>query len=203
MESILSTICTYAPEAHWILFILLLLAGLNIPLSEDLIIITAGVLSATCIPEHTGKLYVWLYMGALLSAWEAYWIGRVLGPKLYTIRWFARFITPARIDKLHGYIDRFGIFAFIVGRFFPGGIRNGLFMSCGLGGMPFKTFILRDSFACLISTSLLFFLGLLFGEHYRDLLHLVKKWDLFLLCLIFTGVLVYFGYYYLRKRKII
>ena len=42
MESIINLIIEHASHAHWIVFSLLMLAGLNIPISEDLMIITTG-----------------------------------------------------------------------------------------------------------------------------------------------------------------
>ena len=91
MESILSFTCEHAHSAHWVFFLLIMLAGLNVPISEDIILITGGAIASTCIPEHTLQMFIWLFLGAWLSAWEAYWIGRLLGPKLYKIKWLRPF----------------------------------------------------------------------------------------------------------------
>ena len=135
MESIFNFICLHIHDAYWILFLLLLLAGMNIPISEDLILLTGGALASTCLETsaQVWHLYFWIFLGCWVSAWEAYWLGRLLGPKLYEIKWFSRFITAKRISALHHYYERFGILTFIVGRFVPGGVRNALFMTSGLG----------------------------------------------------------------------
>lgn len=191
METIIASICENAHLAPWIIFGLLLLAGLNIPISEDILLLTGGMLAATCIPEETYRLYFWIYMGCWLSAWEAYWIGRLLGPKLYSIRLFKHIVTPARIDKLHHYYEKFGIFTFIVGRFIPGGVRNALFMTSGLGKMPFLTFIARDGLACLISSAIIFSIGYEFGENYQLIVHYVKRYELFVaLAAIAVGLII-------------
>src|SRR5262245_32067312 len=100
IESLFTYICEHANHAHWIIFSLLLLAGLNIPISEDLMLIGGGAIASTCIPEHTLRMFIWIYLGCYLSAWEAYWIGRLLGPRLYRIRLFNHIITPHRMDVL-------------------------------------------------------------------------------------------------------
>ena len=137
MESFVSFACENAHSAHWIFFLLLMLAGLSLPISEDIILLTGGAIASTCIPDETLHLFLWIYAGCWISAWETYWIGRYFGPKLYDIRWFRHIITPERIHRLHHYYEKFGVFTFIIGRFIPGGVRNALFMTAGLGKMPF------------------------------------------------------------------
>lgn len=189
MESWLELICQYAPYAHLIIFCLLMLAGLNIPISEDVMLLTAGAIAHSCIPEHTLRLYLWVFAGCWISAWEAYWIGRLLGPRLYEIRWFNRILTRERINRLHHYYEKFGIFTFIVGRFIPGGARNALFMTSGLGKMPFLKFISRDGFACLISSSVIFSIGYKFAEHYEVIVKTFERYSL-IFAIIFVTLLV-------------
>jgi membrane-associated protein len=192
METIFNFVCLHADEAQWIMFFLLLLAGFNIPISEDALLIIGGAISSTCVKQHPLEMWGWLFMGCWISAWEAYWIGRLLGPKLYEIRWFHRIINPSRIEKLRHYYEKFGIFTFIVGRFIPGGIRNALFMTTGLSKMPFQTFLLRDFFACLISSVSLFYLGYKFGENHELLLHYFKHYQLLFLSLIAALLATFF-----------
>lgn len=177
MESLLSFICEHAHEAQWIIFGLLLLTGFNIPISEDLIIIGAGVIVSTCIPDHLVSMWIWVYAGACLSAWEAYWIGRTLGPKLYEISWFKRIVTTKRVAKLRHYYEKFGLLTFIVVRFMPGGFRNGFSMSAGLSKMPFLQFAIRDEIAALLSVNVLFWLGHAFGSNWELLVHYIKRYD--------------------------
>ena len=199
MEALLSELCAHAESAHWWFLGMLLLAGLNVPLSEDIILIMAGAVTSTCIPDHAARMLFWLYVGCWFSAWEAYTIGRFLGPKLYDIRWFSHVLNPHRIDRLHHYIEKFGILTFILGRFIPGGVRNALFMTCGLGKMPFLRFIARDGIACLFSTCILFYLGYKAGENAQLIIAYFKKYELFIiLTLVVTvsGIIIWFN----RKR---
>jgi membrane-associated protein len=191
MENFLSYICDHANHAHWIIFSLLLLGGLNLPISEDLMLIGGGAIASSCIPEHALRLYIWIFFGCYLSAWIAYWVGRLLGPRLYHIPLFKSVVTPHRLGALRHYYVKFGIFTFIVGRFIPGGMRNALFMSSGLMKMPFHLFILRDGIACLISSSILFTIGYRFGQNLHLLLfyfHHYTHWFLAIfLCFVLLG----------------
>src|ERR1700738_921331 len=131
-ETTFAYFCAHAMYAHFVFFGLLVLAGVNIPISEDLILIMGGALVAICVPENYVVMLVCLYAGCIVSAYEAFWLGRWAGPKLYTMRYLRHFVTPERVAKLRTWIERFGIFTFVVVRFIPGGVRNGLFMTSGL-----------------------------------------------------------------------
>lgn len=194
MESILSFICEHAEFAHYIFFAMLMLAGLNVPLSEDLILLSAGAITATCVPENYLTMLTWLFLGCWISAWEAYAIGRYLGPKLYEIKWFSHILTRGRIERLHHYYEKFGIFTFILGRFIPGGVRNTLFMTAGLGKMHFGKFIFRDGIACLISTNVLFYLGFLFGENYSVIVDYFTTYTHVFLALLASTIIIFILY---------
>ena len=190
MESLFSSLCEYAHAAHWIIFLLLMLAGLNVPISEDILLVTGGAIASSCIPDQTLYLYTWIYLGCWISAWEVYWLGRLLGPKLYRMAWFARIAAPRRVERLHGYYEKFGTLTFVVGRFIPGGVRNALFMSCGLCKMHFLKFILRDGFACLISSATLFYVGFIFGQHHQQIIRYLKTYNYGIIALILSIALI-------------
>lgn len=178
MDSFISFLCHYADMAPFVIFFLLLLTGFSIPISEELLILTAGAVVSICIPDHFYKFLIMSYMGALFSAWIAYGLGKRYGENIYQMPWFKRFITKEGIQKLQKFYEKYGILTFIVGRFCPGGIRNILFMTCGLGKMPFSNFIIFDGIAALLSVSFFFTLGYFFGIHYKDIIHLIKTYDL-------------------------
>lgn len=201
MDTWLETICQYAPHAHWIIFSLLLLAGLNIPISEDILMITAGAIASTCFQEGTIHLYLWVFAGSWFSAWEPYWIGRLLGPKLYEIKWFSRILTKKRIERLHYYYEKFGVFTFIVGRFCPGGVRNALFLTSGLGRMPFWIFIARDGVGALISTITLFSIGYKFGQHYREVIHIFKEYTWIVIGILLLTLAIFLVIKWRRKSS--
>ena len=200
MDSFIDSLCEYAPHAHLIIFSLLMLAGLCLPISEDILVLTGGAIASFCIPEQKFHLFAWIYAGAWTSAWEVYWIGRLLGPKLYNIKFFKHFINPKRVDKLHHYYEKFGVFTFIIGRFIPGGVRNALFLSSGLGKMPFLKFIIRDGFACLLSTTTLFSLGFVFAQNYKQIAKVIETYQLIVFSAIVLFVLILVALFYFRDK---
>ena len=199
MDTIIQFIFENAQYAHWIVFGCLMLAGLNVPISEDLMIIFSGVLAATVIPENTYQLFIGVFLGCYLSDWACYWIGRHFGPKLWNIRWFSRTFDRKKIDQVHLYYAKYGFLTLLVGRFIPFGVRNCLFLTAGLGKMPFSKFILSDGIACIISNTVLFTFAYWLGKNYELLISTLKTFNIFLFSAFLVSVIAFV--WYKRKKK--
>ncbi len=199
MDSIIHFIFEHAQYAHWIVFGALMLAGLNVPISEDLMIIFSAVLAATVVPENTYKLFLAVFLGCYISDWVCYWIGRHFGPKLWNIHWFARTFDRKRIDQIHAYYARYGFLTLLVGRFIPFGVRNGLFLTAGLGRMPFPKFLLSDGIACILSNTVLFTLAYTVGKNYEALISSLKTFNIFLFGAFAVAIIGII--WYKRKKK--
>src|SRR3989338_8736419 len=167
MDSLFQFILSHAGYAHWIVFGALMLAGLNVPISEDLMIITSALLAATVVPENTEKLFIAVFLGCYLSDWVSYWIGRSLGRKLWQVRWFAKTVDEKRLTQIQQYYEKYGFWTLLLGRFIPFGVRNCLFLSAGMGKMPFSKFLLSDGIACICSNTALFTLTYSLGKNYE------------------------------------
>lgn len=199
MNTIIQFLFEHAHYAHWIVFGALMLAGLNIPISEDLMIILSAVLAATIVPENTGVLFLAVFLGCYISDWVCYWIGRKWGPKLWGIKWFAKTFDQKKLEKIHNYYAKYGFWTLLIGRFIPFGVRNCLFLSAGLGKMPFGTFLLSDGIACIISNSVLFYLAYSAGKNYEALLAFIKTFNIFLF--LFFLVLIIGVIWYKRRTS--
>ncbi len=198
METLIQFLFEHAQYAHWIVFGALLLAGFNIPISEDLMIIFSAVLAATVIPENTYKLFTAVFLGCYVSDCICYGIGRHFGPKLWKISWFAKAFKREKIDQIHAYYKKYGFLTLLIGRFIPFGVRNGLFLTAGLGKMPFKKFLLSDGIACICSNTTLFTIAYTLGRNYEVLLANLKIINIFLFSAFTVAVIAFFWY---KRRK--
>jgi membrane protein DedA with SNARE-associated domain len=197
MDTIIQFLFEHAHQAHWLIFSALMLAGLNIPISEDLMIIISAALAATVVPEHTAILFLFVFLGCYISDWVCYWIGRRLGPKLWNFRWFAKTVDKKRIDSIHNYYEKYGFWTLVIGRFIPFGVRNCLFLSAGIGKMHFGKFLLADGIACILSNTALFTLAFFAGKNYEALLHFVKTFNIFLFAFFLVSII---GLIWYKKR---
>lgn len=198
METFISWLMQYADVAHWFIFGALILAGFNLPLSADLIIILSAFLGAAIVPEHLLYLYGAVVLGCIFSAWCAYWVGRLLGNKLKEYRWFAKILSPDRLEKIRGFYEKHGLLTLIIGRFIPFGVRNCIFMTTGMSKIPFSQFVMRDAIACFIWASSCFFLFYTLGQNYQVLYQHMKTFNL----LIFSSFsLAVIGFVWYKRRK--
>lgn len=187
----INTNVQYAP---YIIFGLLILAGFNIPVSEDLMLFTSAVL-ASKNPELVTELFVGVFLGAYLSDLICYSImGRFLGRKIFNIKFFANIISEERLLKISQFYERYGVATLIFGRFIPFGVRNALFVTAGISKMNALKFSLSDLFACLVSCSFFFYIYFYFGEKVIDT---VKKGNIIL----FSLFIIVAGVFYIKNKR--
>lgn len=174
MEKWLEFIHTHSHHAHWYIFGAALLAGMNIPISIDLLMIISAILAATIIPANLLKLFFAIFLGCLFSAWIAYWIGRKLGPVLQKFPLFSKMLSEKKMEKVKKFYEKRGFFALIIGRFIPFGVRNGLYMSSGMSRISFLKFAVWDGIACALWSGICFFLYYTLGRNIDALYSRVK-----------------------------
>ncbi len=198
MEKWLEFIHQHAHHAHWYIFGASLLAGMNVPISIDLLMIISAILAATIIPANILKLFLAIFLGCLFSAWIAYWLGRTLGPLLQKLPFFSKLLSQKKLDNVKKFYEKRGLFAMIIGRFIPFGVRNGLFMSSGMSRISFLKFAIWDGIACALWSAACFFLYYTLGKNIDALYSRVKIANLFIF-LAFSVTVIAIVWY--KKRK--
>lgn len=164
VQSFINFFTTYV-SSYWpvVVFILLLFAGLNLPVSEDaLIVLSAGISFADhrlIIPNWIG-----LISGIYISDIISYFFGFFIAKGAKHLDFFKKKLTPRRMAIVAKTLDDYGFRTFIVCRFIPFGIRNILFMGSGFVNLSLKKFLLYDGVACLISCTTLYTLILFLGQ---------------------------------------
>ncbi len=200
VDALINWISLHAQHAHWLLFGLILLAGLNLPVSIDVVMIIAGFLAAMIIPEHVLHIYLAVFLGCYFSAMISYWLGRLVGQKFSRYKWFCRIAPPERLQKIQLFYTRYGFWTLLIGRFIPLGVRNCLFMSSGMSRISFFKFIVWDFIACLIWSSLAFYCFYSLGANYHVLLQHIKAINLIIFAAF--SVTVIGVIWYKRRKKI-
>ena len=135
----------------------LMLAGFNIPVSEDIVVITGAILARGGLAPLAPTIIA-IYLGVILSDFVSYWLGTLIRKGALNFRFIKNLLPEKRLQKMQGYLEKYGIFTFIICRFIPFGVRNTLFMTSGFIKLPFKRFCLYDIIASIINVCTLFFL---------------------------------------------
>jgi membrane protein DedA with SNARE-associated domain len=174
MPDMIAWISQYTEYYPFVAFIMLLLAGINIPFSEDLIIIT-GALICRGDPEMLVPTFAAIYIGVTISDYFPYIIGKYIRKGTLKLSFLTQLFSQRRLDKMHHYLEKFGILTFFVCRFVPFGVRNTLFLTSGFFGLRLRRFAVYDLTAATISISTLFFLVYHVGESIEKPFNVVGK----------------------------
>lgn len=145
------------PLSLWGPFFLLLLCGLGLPLPEDIVLITAGMLGV--IDGHSWiKVSAFMYAGVLAGDSMIFFAGRKFGTRLLGTAWFQKIFPPAKQTRVEELFEKHGSTGLFIGRFLPG-LRAPIFFSAGSLKVSFLKFLLLDGLAALVSVPVFVWLG--------------------------------------------
>jgi len=156
-------------------FGLLLLCGFGMPMPEDIILVTGGVLAWIASPLEEVSFSAMLrdeplltmigvgLAGILAGDSVIYLVGRRLGVHVAEHRFLRRVVTPAKLERVETLLRRRGKIVVLAARFLPG-LRAPTFFTVGHSRLPYWEFLLFDGLAALVSAPLWVALGFWFGE---------------------------------------
>jgi membrane protein DedA with SNARE-associated domain len=187
----LDWVTEYIEEFQYVAIALVLfLAGLGVPIPEDIPLIYGGVMAGQGKMDVTIHFLISMIF-ILIGDSCLYFIGKKISSGHGQIEQTRS--KPSRLDKLlkpemrtkvQSYFDRYGSWAVFFGRFVAG-VRGAVFLTAGITGFPLKRFILLDGLAALISVPVWIGLGFWFGKRWTVILELMKTYQLY----VFAGLI--------------
>ena len=130
-------------------------------LPGDSLLFTAGFFAADDGGLNLMVLLPIVWVAAILGDSCNYWIGREFGKHIVESGKI-KAMTPERIEKTEGLIDKYGSFAVFLGRFFPF-LRTFVPFFAGLGHMHYPRFFAFNVIGALVWGTLFTLLGYFFG----------------------------------------
>jgi len=173
-------------------FLVLLLCGFGLPMPEDIVLVTGGVLAwmASPLDEATfagmirdqGLLAMVLVglAGILAGDSVIYLAGRRFGVRVADFRPLRRMITPEKLQLVERKIRRRGNIVVVFARFLPG-LRAPTFFTVGHARMPYWEFLIFDGFAALVSAPLWVCIGFFFGSDLEAAASWARKFSHYIL----------------------
>jgi membrane protein DedA with SNARE-associated domain len=163
-------------------FLVLLLCGFGLPLPEDVVLVTGGVLAwlvkrpadvALLSMFRHRELLLMLVMGLcgiLAGDSVIYLAGRRLGTRLAEFPLLRRLVPPQKLTEVEKLIRRRGNVVVMLARFLPG-LRAPTYFTVGHSRLPFWEFLAFDGLAALVSAPLWVCLGFYFGSNIQEAAH--------------------------------
>lgn len=156
-------------------FFVLLLCGFGLPMPEDVVLATGGVLAwlASDLEEVTFHALIrdrgLITMvgvglaGIVCGDAVIFLAGRRFGHRIADVGPLRRVITPAKLEAVEKLIRRRGNLVVVLARFLPG-LRAPTFFTVGHARMPLWEFLLFDGAAALVSAPFWVCLGFWLGS---------------------------------------
>ena len=141
----------------------LLSSGFGVPIPEDIPLLLTGFLcEQKGIPAWHWALGCFGFV--MVRDLTVFTLGRSLPESVVRSRLFLKIMPPQRQAKVESYFERKGWQTVFAGRFMPG-FRSVVFFVAGRSGLSYRTFILADGSAGLISIPVLVFMGYFFSHN--------------------------------------
>lgn len=158
METILSLINQYITYAPLIIFVALCISGFGLPISEDALVITGGILSYKH-PQMLPYFYIAIFLGAFIGDNICYWFSRSIGANFVEKK-----ISPQKLEKVSQHFKAHANLMIFFGRFIPFGMRMLVIIYAGISRFDYRKFVPINALSVLCTTGISFSLAYTFGD---------------------------------------
>ena len=132
-------------------------------LPGDSLLFAAGSLAS--LPDSQLSphlLFLGLSIAGILGDSLNYWIGKKIGPKVFSSQ-ESRFFKRDYLDKTHAFYLKYGAKTIVIARFIPI-IRTFAPFVAGVGAMPYRTFFFYNIIGAVIWVGSFVYAGFYFGQ---------------------------------------
>ncbi|MCO5143059.1 MAG: DedA family protein [Oligoflexia bacterium] len=189
METLVNTLMAQNGSISYIvIFFLLLACGFGLPMPEDIILFSAGLMSYYGASDVHIMIIV-CFAGVMIGDSAVYFLGAKYGKRIRKISIVKKILPPKRMKIVRKKLHEQGNKVIFAARFMPG-FRAPVFFSSGLLKLPFQIFAFYDGLAALLSVPTIVYVVYFFGEHVDKVIKVIKQVQFGVIGAIVTIVLV-------------
>jgi membrane protein DedA with SNARE-associated domain len=212
LEQLVDLLAGHSLHVGWaFVFAVLLLCGFGLPMPEDVVLVTGGVVAwlASDLPQATagamvrdsgllGMIGVGL-AGILAGDSVIFLAGRRFGSHVADIPALRRVVTPEKLERVERLFRKRGDVVVLIARFLPG-LRAPTYFTAGHARMPYWEFLLFDGAAALVSAPLWVCLGFFFGSNIEEAARLAGRFSHYILVAVGVVLAVLAARWFLLRR---
>jgi len=177
----------------------LVVAGLGLPVPEDIMLLAAGVLVHRGEVSFVGALGA-CAVGVLVGDTTIFLIARRLGPAAITRRPLRWLITPSRRIRIEEMFKKRGNVIVFMGRHMAG-LRAPIFAMAGINGVKLRNFWLWDGLGLCVSAPVVIGIGYTLADQLDNAKAHLKSFELGVLAVLALVIIGFIVWRKLRKAK--
>jgi len=170
-------------------FLVLFVAGLGVPIPEELPVLASGILAREGLVRWWLALPVCL-IGVLAGDASIYWIGRHWGERVLEWRPVRFLLSREREEALKASYRRHGVKIVFTARHLMG-FRAAAFLTAGISRLPFGKFLAVDAAAAMIGVPIGFGLGFLFTDQLEGIMRDVRRLERWLVLIALVAIAIW------------
>lgn len=190
----------YGAHAYFFMVAILVACGFGLPMPEDIVLISGGILASRGICD----LYwtnVACLAGVLVGDGIIFMLGHHYGTRIKKLWPFRKILNEVAEKKAKEFFRRYGDKVIFMARFMPG-LRMPIFLSAGTYQVSPWKFFLLDGVAAFISVPVWIHAGFYFGSNLEILEKRIKQLQIGIY-LVLAVVIVLIVTYMLIKRRLL
>ena len=184
---------------YFSVFSVLVLAGVGLPIPEEVTLLGSGFLAYEGFSNLTIALPV-CYAGVVLGDFVLFSLGRKWGDDIIKHRLLVRHISEKRLDRARKFFDGHGNKTVFIARFVSG-FRIVAFATAGILKMRVCHFLTINTLAALISVPLFVFIGYLCGANINTVIRIFSRTDTLILASLSVAVCLFLAYCFWKKKR--
>jgi len=186
------------------IFLAFVLCGIGLHLSEDFILIPAGILT---VDAATGHVSWPLFIEYGFAAWTGIivgdvgwvWICRHFGARILGSRWFLRLVGPRTLLEMKYEVDRRGAWALLAARFIPGA-RTPMITVCGLMHLSWWKVLAVEMCGVVVTAPLQMLIGVGVAKLGRQFESDAHRWMLYIGATLAVVLVMFIAHLIIARR---
>ena len=192
-------------------FLVLLMCGFGLPMPEDVVLVTGGVLAwlssdvdevtfGAMVRDQGLLMMIGVGLAGILAGDSVIFLaGRRYGARVAEFAPLRRVITPEKLETVERKIRTRGNMVVLFARFLPG-LRAPTFFTVGHARMPYWEFLAFDGSAALVSAPVWVCLGFWFGDDLHAAARVAARFGHYILVAVGVAILALVARWLQRRR---
>jgi membrane protein DedA with SNARE-associated domain len=183
----------------YLVVLALIVAGLGVPVPEDIMLLVAGMLVHRGVVSYPEAL-AWCAVGVFIGDTTIFLLAKRLGPAALErapLKWL---ITPQRKEKIEEMFVRYGNVIVFMARHMAG-LRAPTFAMAGLHGMPLSRFWLWDGLGLCVSAPVVIGIGWWLADNVDEAKRYLQRFEVIVLLAIGAALVAFFVWRKFRRTS--